>query len=85
MSRKNKTLTLNVSSEDKAALEQLALDFGQTWGEKPNISGFLAAIAKGHIRVDYADVEPPSNPKRAAMLGAIALIQEGLSKLLRLF
>ncbi len=83
MSRKD-SITLSLDDGDKEALENLALEFGQTWGEKPNVSGLLKALAKGKLRLDYADAAPPDNPKRMAVLAAIALIQEGLSKLLRL-
>jgi len=83
MSRKD-SITLSLDDGDKEALEKLALEFGQTWGEKPNVSGLLKALAKGKLRLDYADATPPGNPKRTAILAAIALIQDGLSKLIRL-
>jgi hypothetical protein len=84
VSRKGKSLTLSLQDGHKERLEQLAVDFGQTWGENPNVSGLIDAIAAGTLRIDYADAVPADNPKRAAILGAIALIQEGLAKLLRL-
>ena len=84
MSRPGKTITLSLKEGHKEQLEQLAIDFGCTWGEKPNVSALVDAIAAGTLRLDYADAAPADNPKRAAILGAIALIQEGLSKLLRL-
>jgi hypothetical protein len=84
MSRKGKTLTLSVSEGTKEALDALALAYGYTWGEGANASALVDAIAQGKLRLDYADAAPPDNPKRTAILAAIALIQEGLSKLLRL-
>lgn len=84
MSRKGKSITLSLDEGDKESLEQLAIDFGRTWGEKPNVSALMSSIAKHQLRLDYADAAPTDNPKRAAILGAIALIQEGLSKILRL-
>jgi hypothetical protein len=84
MSRKGKRITLSLEDGDKEALEQLALDFGMAWGEKPNVSALVSAIAKGKLRLDYADESPANNPRRAAIMAAISLIQEGLSKLLRL-
>jgi len=84
MSRKGKSITLSLEEGHKEKLEQIAIDFGCTWGEKPNVSALVDAIASGTLKIDYADAAPAENPKRAAILGAIALIQEGLSKLLRL-
>lgn len=51
MTRKGRALTLSVSEQEKAQLEQLALDFGQTWGENPNVSKLVKAIAKGELRL----------------------------------
>jgi hypothetical protein len=84
MSRKGQTITLSLEEGHKEQLERLAVDFGCTWGEKPNVSALVAALASGKLRIDYADAAPADNPKRTAILSAIALIQEGLSKLLRL-
>lgn len=51
MTRPGRSLTLSISDLEKAQLEQLALDFDQTWGDKPNISRLIQAIARGHLRV----------------------------------
>jgi hypothetical protein len=84
MSRKGKSVTLSIDESDLATLEDIALEFGQTWGDRGNISALMKAIAQGKLRVDWADAQPADNPKRVAINAAIALIQEGLSKLLRL-
>lgn len=84
MSRKGKSITLSLEEGHKELLEQVALAFGCTWGDKPNVSALLDSIASGRLRIEYADATPADNPKRAAILGAISLIQEGLAKLLRL-
>ncbi|MCC5640630.1 hypothetical protein LC593_33325 [Nostoc sp. CHAB 5844] len=86
MSRKGESITLSLSAEQKEQLEKIALDFGQTWGnEKPNISQLMRAIADGELRVVWGDEEAPITIKqRSAMKVAIALIQEGLSKLIKL-
>jgi len=84
MSRKGETVTLSLDDGDKAQLEQIALEMGCTWGNKPNVSELCKRIAKRDFRVDWADAAPADNPKRAAILAAVSLIQEGLSKLLRL-
>ncbi|MFM7324830.1 MAG: helix-turn-helix transcriptional regulator [Nodosilinea sp.] len=53
MTRPGRSLTLSISDLEKAQLEQLALDFDQTWGDKPNISRLIQAIARGHLRVAF--------------------------------
>lgn len=50
-SRKRSAITLSISAQEKAQLEQLALAFGQTWGEKPNVSKLIKAIAQNHLRI----------------------------------
>lgn len=51
MVRKRPSITLSITEHEKAELEQLALDFDQTWGERPNISKFIKAIARGKLRI----------------------------------
>jgi len=51
MARKRPSITLSVEEREKARLEQLALEFGQTWGDKPNVSKLLKAIAQGKLRL----------------------------------
>jgi hypothetical protein len=46
MTRKGQAITLSVSQTDKAELEKLAEDFGMTWGDRPNISKLVEAIAR---------------------------------------
>jgi predicted DNA-binding transcriptional regulator YafY len=49
MSRKGQSITLSVSERDKAELENLALEFGMMWGDRPNISKLIEAIARHHL------------------------------------
>lgn len=49
MSRKGRSITLSISERDKAELENLALEFGMTWGERPNISRLVEAIAQRQL------------------------------------
>lgn len=49
MSRKGQSITLSISERDKAELETLALEFGMKWGEKPNISKLIEAIARRQL------------------------------------
>ena len=51
MPRKRPSVTLSIEESEKLALEQLALDFDQKWGEKPNVSKLLKAIADGKLRL----------------------------------
>ncbi|MGP1373005.1 MAG: helix-turn-helix transcriptional regulator [Almyronema sp.] len=51
MVRKRPSITLSITEYEKAQLEQLALDFDQTWGERPNISKLFKAIARGQLRL----------------------------------
>ena len=49
MSRKGQSITLSVSEQDKAQLEALALEFGLTWGDRPNISRLVEALARRRL------------------------------------
>lgn len=51
MTRKNQAITLSINEKDKKVLEQLALEFGKTWGHKPNISKLIKAIALGELKI----------------------------------
>ena len=51
MSRKGQSITLSISESDKAHLEQIALEFGMTWGDRPNISKLVEAIARRKLFV----------------------------------
>lgn len=49
MSRKGKSITLSLKESDKAQLEAIALEFGLTWGDRPNISKLVEAIARRQL------------------------------------
>jgi predicted DNA-binding transcriptional regulator YafY len=52
MSRKGQSITLSLNDLDKAALQQIALDLGITWGgNRPNISKLIEAIARRRFLV----------------------------------
>lgn len=51
MSRKGQSITLSVSERDKAQLEAIALEFGMMWGDDPNISKLIKAIAQRELIV----------------------------------
>ncbi|MFO5491021.1 MAG: hypothetical protein ACLBM6_00420 [Cuspidothrix sp.] len=82
MTRKQESITLSLSLEHKAELEKLSLEFSCTWGNKPNVSGLMKAIAEGDILLSKAD--KPAKQKRALIKDAIASIQDALTILLEL-
>lgn len=49
MSRKGYSITLSLKEQDKAQLENLALELGKTWGDRPNISKLVEAIARREL------------------------------------
>lgn len=51
MSSKRSSFNLSIAEHEKARLEQLALEFEQTWGDKPNVSKLIKAIARGKLRL----------------------------------
>ena len=81
MSRKKETITLSVDAADKACLEEIALAFGCTWGEKANISALLKMIAGGKLKIVHGDEQqlPPARIRQGK--AAIAKIATGLQEL----
>lgn len=53
MTRLN-AITLSCTPAQKASLEALALYYGRTWGDKPNISALMGAIANGELLLKEA-------------------------------
>lgn len=51
MSRKGQSITLSISDRDKTQLEAIALELGMKWGERPNISKLVEAIARRQVLV----------------------------------
>ncbi len=49
MSRKGQSITLSLHERDKAELENLAQEFNLMWGDRPNISKLIEAIAQHHL------------------------------------
>lgn len=82
MSRKSESITLSLTPEDKASLEEIALEFGCNWGEKPNVSKLMKLIANGELLVSKSG--NPTKQKRALIRDAIASIQDALTILLEL-
>ncbi|MEI6332576.1 MAG: WYL domain-containing protein, partial [Pseudanabaena sp. ELA645] len=51
MSRKGESITLSIKERDKANLEAIAIELGMTWGDRPNISKLVEAIARKQIQI----------------------------------
>jgi WYL domain len=51
MGRRGQSITLSISDRDKALLEALALEYAMTWGDRPNISKLVEAIARRELRI----------------------------------
>lgn len=51
MSRKGQSITLSISERDKAELENLARELGMMWGDRPNISKLVEAIAQRELLI----------------------------------
>ena len=51
MSRKGQSITLSISDRDKAELEAIANELGIKWGDRPNISKLVLAIARRQLLV----------------------------------
>jgi hypothetical protein len=83
MTRKNQSLTVSLSPEDKASLEEIALLYGCTWGEKANISKLLEFIACKKLKVVYGDETPDAQVVLRKKQGqaAIQKIIQGLMEL----
>lgn len=52
MSRKGQSITLSVSERDKTELEAIALEVGMMWGDRPNISKLVEAIARRQLLIN---------------------------------
>ncbi|KYC39366.1 transcriptional regulator [Scytonema hofmannii PCC 7110] len=51
MSRKGFSITLSLKEQDKAELEKLASELGMMWGDRPNISKLVEAIARRRLLI----------------------------------
>ena len=82
MPRKQESITLSLVPEHKAKLEKLSLEFGCLWGDKPNISGLMKAIADGEISLSKSG--KPDKKERRLIKDAVSKIQDALTILLEL-
>ncbi|MCU0551399.1 MAG: WYL domain-containing protein [Leptolyngbya sp. Prado105] len=52
MTRKGQSITLSISERDKQQLIELAKEHGMTWGDEPNISRLVKAIAQRELKIE---------------------------------
>jgi WYL domain len=59
MGRRGQSVTLSISEWDKESLKAIATELGMTWGENPNISRLVEAIARRELLIgrnnDWSD------------------------------
>lgn len=78
MSRKNQSITISCTSTEKASLEALAQKYGLMWGDRPNISALIKAIANEAISLS----EPTGELRlRAEIANLEAKVREKKAKL----
>jgi hypothetical protein len=51
MGRRGQSITLSISDKDKEQLEQIATEQGMLWGDRPNISRLVEAIARRELLI----------------------------------
>lgn len=51
MGRRGQSITLSISNRDKEQLEQIAQEQGMLWGDRPNISRLVEAIARRELLI----------------------------------
>jgi predicted DNA-binding transcriptional regulator YafY len=53
MGRRGQSITLSISDRDKTELEALARELDMMWGERPNITRLVEAIARRELLIGY--------------------------------
>ena len=51
MGRQGESVSLSINTRQKEILEQLALEYGMMWGDRPSISKLTQAIAKRKLLI----------------------------------
>jgi hypothetical protein len=73
-------ITLSLSPEEKAELDALAEQFDLLWGDRPNISGLIRAIARKQLIVHRPEA-PISESERAYHKAQLDAIEAALGNL----
>lgn len=74
MSRKGQSITLSLKEQDKAELEKLACELGITWGDRPNISKLVEAIARRKFLI--APNNDWTEPRIKALVKAVRALSD---------
>lgn len=74
MSRKGQSITLSISEQDKAELENLARELGMMWGDRPNISKLVEAIARRQFLI--APNNDWTEPRIKALVKAVRALSD---------
>ena len=74
MTRKGRAITLSLSEQDKQSLQAIATQLGYTWGDNPNISKLVEAIAQRHLLI--APNNDWSNELIATLYQAMSCLQD---------
>jgi hypothetical protein len=88
MTLKNQAITLSIKEGEKKALEELALEFGQMWGDKPNISKLIKAIALQELKIapnhdwPYSRIETLEQARKVLLDQGFSLEAEEIAKIL---
>ena len=73
-------ITLSLSPQEKAELDALAEQFGILWGDKPNVSGLIRAIARKRLVVHRPEA-PISGSDQAYHKAQLDAIEAALGNL----
>jgi predicted DNA-binding transcriptional regulator YafY len=74
MSRKGQSITLSLREQDKAELEKLACELGMMWGDRPNISKLVEAIARRQLSI--APNNDWTQPRIKALVKAVRALSD---------
>jgi len=74
MSRKGQSITLSLREQDKAELEKLACELGMMWGDRPNISKLVEAIARRQLSI--APNNDWTEPRIKALVKAVRALSD---------
>jgi hypothetical protein len=70
MTRKGRAITLSLDEKEKIALQMIATELGYTWGDKPNISKLVEAIAQHKLLIA---------PNNDWSIDLISTLQQGMT------
>lgn len=75
MGKNQPSITLSVTQQEKEQLEAIALEMGCTWGDRPNVSGLVKAIAAKEL---FVSKKPAAGDEAIRAIAAIKKIIKGM-------